>query len=110
MLRLVGLVAIVMISSSEAIPCDEVYKELATCASFIEQGGTDQPSEECCNGVKNLNQNAKTKADRVQICECIKKGLINIAYDPNRIPLLPKACVISDLTLPPIDKNTDCNG
>ncbi|KAI4355228.1 hypothetical protein L6164_004021 [Bauhinia variegata] len=110
MFRLVvGLVAIVMLSRSEAIPCTEVIKEVTPCADFLVQDSSNQPSKDCCNGVIDLNKNAKTKPDRVQVCECIKQALANAKYDPNRIPLLPKACGISDLTLPPINKNTDCN-
>ncbi|KAI4369835.1 hypothetical protein MLD38_018237 [Melastoma candidum] len=59
-------------------------------------------------GVKSMAGEAKTKPDRQAICECIKKALASIDYDPSLIPTLPKKCGIS-ISFPPIDQNTDCS-
>ncbi|TKY61262.1 Non-specific lipid-transfer protein [Spatholobus suberectus] len=111
--RLAGLLSIVilLITRCEAmasISCSTVIEEVAPCISFLPES-SKQPSESCCNGIKKLSGEAGTQKDRAAICQCLKQGLAMVGnYDPKRIPQLPKACGLS-VTLPPIDKKTDCN-
>ncbi|PIN02169.1 hypothetical protein CDL12_25313 [Handroanthus impetiginosus] len=98
---------LVLVSKStvSALQCQKVIADLAPCLSYL-QGKADV-SPQCCSGVKDLKAIAKTKADRVDTCNCGKQALSKFDYDPKRIPLLPKKCGV-DATMPPIDKNYNC--
>ncbi|KAJ7962566.1 Non-specific lipid-transfer protein [Quillaja saponaria] len=115
MSHLGGLLFIILFlsrsSAQTATSCTSVTPEISPCLSFVKGGGADanDPSSNCCNGVKDLSGKATTKSDRTAVCNCIKQALSSIGqYDPSRISQLPKACGIS-LNLPPIDRNTDCS-
>ncbi|MED6126512.1 hypothetical protein PIB30_079265 [Stylosanthes scabra] len=96
-------------SETSTISCPKVISETAPCASFLEEDGTEKPSQSCCEGVKKLSDDAETQEDRTAICECLKQGLAMIGkYDPKRVAMLPKLCEVS-LTIPPIDQKTDCS-
>ncbi|KAG7028550.1 Non-specific lipid-transfer protein 3 [Cucurbita argyrosperma subsp. argyrosperma] len=93
--------------------CILVAQELSPCLSFIKgsNGGSlgENPPPSCCSGVTKLAADAKTKNDKVDLCECIKKSLSMIgAYDPNRIPSIPEGCGIP-VQIPPIDNSTNCS-
>ncbi|GLT71981.1 hypothetical protein SLA2020_439570 [Shorea laevis] len=94
-------------AGDNATSCTAVANDLGGCLTFI-QGKEDKPSQKCCDGAKQLNDTAKTKADRQAICECIKKALSAVGkIDTSRIPLLAKDCKIS-VKLPAIGPDTDC--
>jgi len=103
-------IVILLIAGCEAlapIKCPTVIQDVAPCLSFL-KSNTKHPSEECCQGIKRLNADAGTQQNRKAICRCLKKGLEAVGdYDPKLIPLVPKDCGLS-VTLPPIDKSTDC--
>lgn len=107
-------VMVALAQNADVESCIPVAQELSPCLGFIKGTsasgfGGDNPSPSCCNGVKKLAGDAKTKNDRVALCECIKTSLSMIgAYDPSRIPLIPKNCGIP-VEIPPIDKSTDCS-
>ncbi|KAB1219610.1 putative non-specific lipid-transfer protein 1 [Morella rubra] len=87
--------------------CTTVTRDLTPCMKYI-QGKDAKPPANCCKGAMTLSEQAKTKAERQAMCECIKKDLALIGkYDQSRIPLLVKDCKLS-IKLPPISKNTDC--
>lgn len=89
------------------ISCSEVAKQIGPCANYLKEG--TKPSQVCCNGVKYLDGNVKSKQDRVAVCNCVKNALSDMGkYDPNRIAQLPKQCGLN-INLPPVDGNTDCN-
>ncbi|XP_038891281.1 non-specific lipid-transfer protein Cw18-like [Benincasa hispida] len=104
----------VALSQNEDVEsCVPVAQELSPCLGFIKGSdsafGGEHPSPSCCSGVKKLVGDAKTKKDKVDLCECIKKSLSMIGpYDPSRIPLIPKECGIP-VQIPPIDNSTDCS-
>jgi len=104
------VIAILLITGCEAlapIKCSTVIEDVAPCVSFL-KSNTEHPSEKCCSGIKSLNDDAGSAENRKVICRCLKRGLAAIGdYDPKRIPLVPKECGLS-ITLPPIDKKTDC--
>lgn len=109
-----GLFAIVVaiISTSRAAvaapPCSVVNTKVVGCLSYIE-GATDHPTDVCCNGVKDISALAKSKADVVGVCNCIKADLAVIKnYIPARIAGLPKSCGVN-LIFPPIDSNYNCS-
>ncbi|CAK9165781.1 unnamed protein product [Ilex paraguariensis] len=108
MSRLLWSLAILLLvarSVMSAPSCTAVVNEVQTCLGFLQGNG---PSPACCSGVKDLKNNAKTKADRVAICNCIKNALSNVKYDPKRLTLLPQKCGVN-YNLPPIDQKYDCS-
>ncbi|KAG6582670.1 non-specific lipid-transfer protein-like [Cucurbita moschata] len=99
--------------SADVEACIPVVQELSPCLGFIKGSdsafGGENPSPSCCTGVGKLVDDAKTKKDRVDLCECIKTSLSMIGpYDPSRIPLIPEDCGIP-AQIPPIDSSTDCS-
>ncbi|KAK9147278.1 hypothetical protein Scep_006035 [Stephania cephalantha] len=90
------LLALLLVSESAAvdITCDTVVGDLQPCLPYIIKGSTqDNPSDACCGGIRTLKAVAKTKEDRVQVCNCIKATLKRIPnLDPGRAGGLPKAC------------------
>ena len=53
-----------------AITCGQVASAIGPCMSFA-RGGPG-PSAQCCNGVRNLNAQARSTADRQTACNCLK--------------------------------------
>ncbi|XP_059636113.1 non-specific lipid-transfer protein-like [Cornus florida] len=101
----VTILLLVSRSAMSAPSCAVVSTTLAPCLTYLQ--GSD-PSDACCAGIKSLSATAKTKDDRVAICNCGKVALSKLKYDPSRIPPLPKKCGVN-LSLPPIDSHTDCS-
>ncbi|CAA0816628.1 Non-specific lipid-transfer protein 8 [Striga hermonthica] len=102
------LLASLLMKAALSVPsCTQVLNDLAPCLSFL-QGKIDQPTAQCCGGIKALKAIVKTKEDRVAACNCGKQALSMVDYDPKRLPLIPKPCGV-DFNLPPIDKNFDCS-
>ncbi|GKU96655.1 hypothetical protein SLEP1_g9866 [Rubroshorea leprosula] len=98
----------VLAQTPDAPPCSQIVKDVGPCLSFLTDGG--EPTKECCAGITEIANYAKSKKDRVAICNCLKKALAQIgSYDASRIPQLPVKCGISSGTIPPIDQNTDCS-
>lgn len=115
--RLLALLALLLLLSrstlpepvpaaAPAVPCSQIVNKLTPCYSYI-SGKEDEPTQPCCNGVKEISDAIKSKADKQAACECIKGALSKIKYDPNLIPQLPKKCGVP-INLPPIGKDTDC--
>ncbi|XP_057981252.1 non-specific lipid-transfer protein-like [Malania oleifera] len=112
---MVGFVAMLMLLSRSvtmsAPSCSSVVVELTPCLAFLKGSmlGGGQPSGSCCSGVKEISGKTKSKQDTEAVCQCIKQALSHAgSYSPSRIPLLSKKCGV-EITLPPINKNTDCS-
>ena len=88
--------------------CNQIVNELTPCLQYV-RGKEPQPSKACCDGAKQLSEQAKTKQDKQTACECIKRVLTTLPdVDTSRINNVPQACGIS-YNLPPIDRNFDCS-
>ncbi|KAK4339386.1 hypothetical protein RND71_040848 [Anisodus tanguticus] len=90
--------------------CDIVPKRLAPCLSYIKgKYHSIKPSNRCCRGLTDIVQMDKTgrRKDRIAVCKCIKKALLHISYDPNRIKLASQLC--TGFPLPPVGHNTNCS-
>ncbi|KAK8709572.1 hypothetical protein V6N13_060587 [Hibiscus sabdariffa] len=96
------------VAAEAAVTCSDVVKHLLPCVSYIQNGG--QPAAQCCNGVKTLFGGAQTKADRQNVCRCIKSAVNGIPYSSFNLgnaASLPNKC---NLHLPyKISPSTDCN-
>ncbi|KAJ4842418.1 hypothetical protein Tsubulata_050864 [Turnera subulata] len=101
-------VLICMVQPSQAITCQQVDTSLLPCISYLENGGST-PSNECCNGVRNIKQITPTTPDRRAACECIKQAAsrYHSAIKPDAAIQLPKLCAV-DVGVP-ITPNIDCN-
>ncbi|XP_010464583.1 PREDICTED: non-specific lipid-transfer protein 6-like [Camelina sativa] len=76
-----------------AVSCSTTVAELYPCVSYIVQGGT--VPESCCNGIKALNSQAQTSADRQSVCRCIKSAIGGVSYTSNNLNnalSLPSKC------------------
>ncbi|KAF7145301.1 hypothetical protein RHSIM_Rhsim04G0122300 [Rhododendron simsii] len=65
-----------------AITCGQVVSSLSPCIAYLKSSGGAVPAP-CCNGVKSLNNAAKTTPDRQTACKCIKSaagGISGINY------------------------------
>nr|ALF00099.1 Pla a 3.02 allergen [Platanus x hispanica]CAL07989.1 lipid transfer protein [Platanus x hispanica] len=60
-----------------AITCGTVVTRLTPCLTFLRSGGAVAPA--CCNGVKALNNDAKTTPDRQAACGCLKTASTSIS-------------------------------
>ncbi|KAL7121547.1 hypothetical protein ACP275_02G188600 [Erythranthe tilingii] len=85
--------------------CKEVVADIAPCIGYL-QG--NEPTAQCCAGMKKLSGLVKTKKDRVASCSCGKQALSSFNYDASRLPLLPQKCGVN-FNMPAIDKNFDCS-
>ncbi|WVZ16968.1 hypothetical protein V8G54_009950 [Vigna mungo] len=105
---MVAVVFMVVVSAhmAHAITCGQVGSYVAPCIGYLQKGGN--PSGPCCNGVKNLNNAAKTTADRQATCKCLKV-LASSASGVNagNAASLPKKCQVN---VPyTISTSTNCN-
>ncbi|XP_076887049.1 non-specific lipid-transfer protein-like [Bidens hawaiensis] len=101
------LCAVVVVAPyAEALSCGQVSSSLAPCIGYLTKGGVVPPG--CCNGVKSLNNAAKTTPDRQAACNCLKSayGSINGIKAANAAGL-PGKCGVS---IPyKISPSTDCS-
>ncbi|GMI97221.1 ARABIDOPSIS THALIANA LIPID TRANSFER PROTEIN 1, lipid transfer protein 1, LIPID TRANSFER PROTEIN 1 [Hibiscus trionum] len=74
-----------------AITCGQVISNLAPCIAYVRSngagGGVPAP---CCNGIRSLNNAARTTPDLQSACNCIKgvaAGIPGINFGlTNRLP------------------------
>ncbi|KAG9448173.1 hypothetical protein H6P81_014301 [Aristolochia fimbriata] len=92
----------------DAVPsCTTVQTQLLPCLGYV-TGKADAPSTSCCNGVKELNNEAATRADRQAICKCVQQAASNFpGIKQNLIAGLPQKCGVK--TRVPITPNLDCS-
>ncbi|ESQ49196.1 hypothetical protein EUTSA_v10021759mg [Eutrema salsugineum] len=91
-----------------AVSCNSVVSELYPCISYVVQGGNVPAS--CCNGIRTLNGQAQTPADRQSVCRCIKNAIGGVSYSSNNLNnalSLPAKCGVN---LPyRISPSTNCD-
>nr|XP_043610374.1 non-specific lipid-transfer protein 1-like [Erigeron canadensis] len=63
---------VVLAPHAEAITCGQVTSNLLPCLNYLRSGGPIPAN--CCNGVRGLNNAARTPADRKTACGCIKNA------------------------------------
>lgn len=90
-----------------AISCGQVVSSLSPCISYLRSSGGAVPAP-CCNGVKSLNNVAKTTPDRQTACKCIKSAAVGISgINYGLVSSLPGKCGVN---LPyQISPSTDCS-
>ncbi|KAK8489542.1 hypothetical protein V6N12_013882 [Hibiscus sabdariffa] len=74
-----------------AITCGQVVSDLTPCIAYIRSNGAGgSVPAPCCNGIRSLNNAARTTPDRQSACNCIKgltAGIAGINFGlTNRLP------------------------
>ncbi|KAI3437474.1 uncharacterized protein J3R85_005233 [Psidium guajava] len=90
-----------------AVTCGQVASSLAPCIPYARSGRGPVPGG-CCNGIRSLNNAARTTPDRQATCRCLKSaaaGISGINYGV--VASIPGKCGVS---IPyKISPNTNCN-
>lgn len=104
---LITMVAATLLHSAEsAVTCELVVTSLSPCTSFLTNGG-DVPKK-CCDGVKTLNEDANTTADRQMACRCMEEAASLVPGISNEYASsLPEKC---NVQIPyPISPSFNCS-
>ncbi|CAL0328346.1 unnamed protein product [Lupinus luteus] len=60
-----------------AIPCGQIQLKIAPCLGYVRGPGGPAPGP-CCNGVRAVNNEARTTPDRQDACKCLKNTVLSI--------------------------------
>ncbi|XP_027927361.1 non-specific lipid-transfer protein 1-like [Vigna unguiculata] len=104
---ILGFGEIIPLAEAE-IPCGSVQITVAPCVAYL-TGPAGRPiPAPCCNGVKRINDQAKSTPDRRSVCTCLKNTSLRIpGLNLPRLAALPTNCGVN---LPyKISPNIDCN-
>ncbi|KAJ3704505.1 hypothetical protein LUZ61_008210 [Rhynchospora tenuis] len=89
-----------------AVSCDQVRSAIAPCLSYVSTN-RGNPSDRCCEGVRNLNELAATPEDRRAVCTCLKNIVAGTPLNDDAVANLPAKCGVQ---LPyTISPSTDCS-
>lgn len=108
------MVAVLMVSfghiiplAEAEIPCGRVQITVAPCIGYLRGPGGGVPAP-CCNGVKSINNQAKTTPDRQGVCRCLKTTALSLpGLNLATLAALPSKCGVN---LPyKISPTIDCN-
>ncbi|CAB4315357.1 unnamed protein product [Prunus armeniaca] len=103
----VALCMVVSVPIAQAITCGQVSNSVAPCIPYVIGGGAVPPA--CCNGIRNVENLAKTTADRQAACNCLKQLSGSIpGVNPNNAALLPGKCGVNNNIPYNISSSTDC--
>ncbi|XP_050940245.1 non-specific lipid-transfer protein 1-like isoform X2 [Cucumis melo] len=106
-LMIVGIVMMCMVVLGEAaVTCGSVATAMGPCIPYLRSPSASVPAG-CCSGIRSLNGQAATTADRRTACNCLKsaaKSISGINY--KAAAGLPGKCGVSISY--PISPNTDC--
>lgn len=105
----VTAVAILLLTAphtASAISCGNVASAVAPCMAYA-RSGQGSPSASCCSGVKSLNSQAATSADRQTACSCLKNLAKSVSFNSGAVAGLPGKCGVN---VPfAISTSTDCS-
>ncbi|KAH1089447.1 hypothetical protein J1N35_016704 [Gossypium stocksii] len=105
-----GLVLLCMLvvepMATTALTCGQVASQTAGCIRYLQRGGN--PPAACCNGVRNLNRQARTTRDRRTACRCLQTAARTISGINAKLAAgLPAKCGVK---IPyKISPSTNCN-
>ncbi|KAF2287977.1 hypothetical protein P3X46_008003 [Hevea brasiliensis] len=81
--------------TAQAITCGQVQSALVPCLSYLKTTGPTPPAT-CCNGVRTINNAAKTTADRRTACQCLKSAAGSVkGLNPTTVAGLPGKCGVN---------------
>ncbi|GMI64277.1 lipid transfer protein 3 [Hibiscus trionum] len=92
--------------ATTSLTCGDVSTKMAACVRYLQNGGA-LPAP-CCNGVRALNNMARTTPDRQTACRCLQNSAKSIPnIKPNLAETLPGKCGVN---IPyKISTSTNCN-
>jgi len=106
MVALTAMLYVAMPAQAD-VSCEQVRGFLATCVPYLTDGGDNDPAEECCNGVRNLNAMAPTTNDRRAACDCVKQAASRYPnINEDAASSLPAKCGVQISF--PISRNVNC--
>ncbi|KAK7294861.1 hypothetical protein RJT34_17758 [Clitoria ternatea] len=77
-----------------ALPCGQVQFRVASCIEYLRNGGP--VSGACCNGIKTINNEAKTTPDRQGVCSCLKSTVLRMhGLNLASLAALPGKCGVN---------------
>ncbi|OIV98543.1 hypothetical protein TanjilG_12129 [Lupinus angustifolius] len=90
-----------------AIPCGQIQLKITPCLGYVRGPGGPAPGQ-CCNGLRAINNEARTTPDRQDACKCIKNTVLSIpGINLATVAATPAKCGIN---LPyEINPNINCN-
>ncbi|PWA41078.1 plant lipid transfer protein/Par allergen [Artemisia annua] len=93
-------------NANAVITCGQVTAGLLPCLGYLRNGGPVPAA--CCNGVKGLNNAAKSPVDRKSACNCLKNSYNAIGgINGGNAGTLPGKCGVN---IPyKISPSTDCS-
>ncbi|KAH7672513.1 Plant non-specific lipid-transfer protein/Par allergen protein [Dioscorea alata] len=92
-LMLIALILAYELRPSSALTCTNVQQSLRPCVRYVKGISILTAQDPCCAGVRQLNNVAKTKADRQLVCRCLKNFYPMIhGFKPSLIPGIPGKC------------------
>ncbi|XP_030479883.2 non-specific lipid-transfer protein 1-like [Cannabis sativa] len=102
----IWLLLVVAMPLSHALTCGQVATGIKPCINYLKTGGALPP--QCCDGIRSLNNEAKTTVDRKAVCNCLKSAAKSITgINLNIAAGLPGKCGVN---VPyKISPSTDCN-
>ncbi|XP_057435397.1 non-specific lipid-transfer protein 1-like isoform X2 [Lotus japonicus] len=78
-----------------ALPCGQVQFTIAPCLGYLRRPGPSVPAP-CCNGVRTLNNLAKTTPDRQGACRCLKSAYSSLpGLNAPALASLPAKCAVN---------------
>jgi hypothetical protein len=98
--------ALMLAAPAVAITCGQVDTAVRPCLPFAR--GEPGPSAECCTGVKNVHNQARSTADRQTACNCLKSVAAGISgLNLGNAAAIPSKCGVKiPYTISP---NIDCS-
>ncbi|KAL3715286.1 hypothetical protein ACJRO7_007079 [Eucalyptus globulus] len=90
-----------------AVTCGQVASALAPCIPYARSGRGPVPAG-CCNGIRSLNNAARTTPDRQATCKCLKSASGSISgINFGVVAAIPGKCGVN---IPyKISPSTNCN-
>ncbi|KAK2433091.1 non-specific lipid-transfer protein [Trifolium repens] len=89
-----------------ALTCGQINIKLAPCIAYV-TGNGDVPRS-CCNGIRDINNEAETKSGRQAACRCIKTTVTALRdLNVDKLADLPRKCGVN-LPYKPTP-SIDCN-
>ncbi|XP_058739816.1 non-specific lipid-transfer protein 1-like [Vicia villosa] len=90
-----------------AVYCGQIQLTIAPCLGYLRNPSPAVPAP-CCNGVRSINNQAKTIPDRQGACRCLKATATNLpGLNLPALAALPAKCGVN---LPyKVSPSIDCN-
>ncbi|XP_058739817.1 non-specific lipid-transfer protein 1-like [Vicia villosa] len=108
-LTCMAMICLVLVTplADAALSCGQIQLTVAPCIGYLRRPGPSVPAP-CCNGVRSVNNQAKTVPDRQGVCSCLKSTTLSLpGLNLPALAALPAKCGVN---LPyKISPSIDCN-